>query len=58
MGLGSGAKAMIDEFAAKTPSVVDAVAGKVPKNFPSALLERVLDGLRRSADILTKARDE
>lgn len=53
--LGVGTAALIDEMVAKTPDVVAQVQRKLPRGFPQGLLERVLDGLRKSAALLASS---
>jgi serine/threonine-protein kinase HipA len=48
MGL-ADANSLIEATLAKIPAVIAAVQRAVPKGFPAALLERVLDGMRKSA---------
>jgi serine/threonine-protein kinase HipA len=45
----SNSEAIIDEMIAKTPAVIDEVQRGLPKAFPQALLDRVLEGLRKKA---------
>jgi serine/threonine-protein kinase HipA len=52
LGLGAEANALIDEMIAATPSAIETVSESLPKGFPQALLERVLDGLSKSARAL------
>jgi serine/threonine-protein kinase HipA len=45
--------AIIDEMIATTPAVIDKAAKGLPRGFPQQMLDRVLDGMRRSAQRLT-----
>ena len=54
-GLVAEANDLIDEMVANTPRVIDDVSHGLPRGFPPALLERVLEGLRKSAQLLTSA---
>jgi hypothetical protein len=49
MGLGGQADKLIDELLQQTSSVIDGVQTALPKDFPQALLERVLGGLAKAA---------
>ena len=51
LGLAQGA-ALIDEMCAATPAAIDQVTEATPKGFPQTLLERVLGGLRKSAQAI------
>jgi serine/threonine-protein kinase HipA len=55
LGLGAAASALIDEMAARTPGVIDSIQEAIPRGFPQSLLDRVLDGLRKSSRKLTEA---
>ena len=48
-GLGSDMEHIIADVLAKTPSVVQGVAAKLPQGFPQKLFEAVTGGLERSA---------
>jgi serine/threonine-protein kinase HipA len=52
MGLEAEAERLIGEMLAKTPAAIEHVQAQLPKNFPQALLERVLSGLERSSKAL------
>jgi serine/threonine-protein kinase HipA len=41
--------ALLDELIKKTPGVLDAVAAELPKDFPAAVADPILDGLKKSA---------
>jgi serine/threonine-protein kinase HipA len=53
MGLGPEADQLIDGISAKTAAVIEEVQRGLPPAFPKPLLERVLQGLRKSAGSLT-----
>lgn len=55
LGLGADSNRLIEELLAKTPGVISGVQRALPKGFPQALLERVLNGLKRSARSLEGA---
>lgn len=48
-GLASRAEAEIDRLVAQTPAVISAVAALLPRGFPGAISQPVLDGLSESA---------
>jgi serine/threonine-protein kinase HipA len=52
LGLAAQADSLIDEMAAKTPAAINEVTHALPRHFPAGLLDRVLAGLRKSAQIL------
>ena len=43
---------IVDEMVARTPAVIDEVARNLPRGFPQQLLDRVLEGMRKSAQRL------
>jgi serine/threonine-protein kinase HipA len=43
---------IVDEMVARTPAVIDEVAKHLPRGFPQQLLDRVLEGMRKSAQRL------
>ncbi|HLA71495.1 MAG TPA: type II toxin-antitoxin system HipA family toxin [Steroidobacteraceae bacterium] len=45
-------EAIVDEMVARTPAVIDEVARNLPRGFPQQLLDRVLEGMRKSAQRL------
>ena len=49
MGVETEAESLIADVVAKTPSVIEEVQRGLPKGFPQNLLDRVLNGLRKSA---------
>lgn len=49
---GRGASFVLDELVARTPEVVRAVRGKLPKGFPATLANSILEGLTAAADKL------
>jgi serine/threonine-protein kinase HipA len=53
LGLGAEANALIDEMIATTPAAIGTVGDSLPKGFPQALLDRVFNGLRKSARALS-----
>jgi len=52
LGLATQAGVLIDEMVAATPAVIEKVTEAIPKGFPLALLERVMGGLRKSAQAI------
>jgi serine/threonine-protein kinase HipA len=52
LGLGERSVVVIDEMAAQTARVLDSVQRDLPRGFPEALLERILEGLKRQAEKL------
>jgi serine/threonine-protein kinase HipA len=52
MGLAAEADRVIGEMVTKTPAVIEEVQRGLPKGFPAALLERVLTGLAKAAQLL------
>ncbi len=52
MGFRTLGAQIIDEMIAKTPAVVEQVQRKLPRGFPQGMLERVLQGLTKSAQAL------
>lgn len=56
LGLAAEADALIDEMIAATPAAIETVTNLAPREFPPALLERVLAGLRKSAHALSNAK--
>ena len=53
MGVEAEAEHLIAEMVTKTPAVIEEVQRGLPKGFPQALLDRVLAGLRKSAQLLS-----
>ena len=53
MGVEAEAESLIADIVAKTPAVVEEVQRGLPKGFPAGLLERMLTGLRRSAQLIS-----
>jgi serine/threonine-protein kinase HipA len=53
LGLAAQADSLIDEMAARTAAAIDEVTRALPRDFPASLLDRVLAGLRKSAQILS-----
>lgn len=51
-GYGRDMSAVVDDVRDKTQSVIDRVAGELPKGFPGALFDVVTSGLKRSARAL------
>ena len=51
MGVAEAGK-IIDETAARAPGVIEAAAHGLPRGFPQQMLDRVLEGLRKSALLL------
>jgi serine/threonine-protein kinase HipA len=56
LGLGRDGAALIDELVEKTPGVITEVQRDLPRGFPQPLLERILDGLKKSASTLAATR--
>jgi len=54
MGVEAEADRLVAEMAEKTPAVIDEVQRGLPKGFPQELLDRVLKGLAKSAQLLPK----
>jgi serine/threonine-protein kinase HipA len=52
LGLGAETAALIDQMVAATTVVIDEVQRGLPRGFPQPMLERVLQGLKRSAALL------
>jgi serine/threonine-protein kinase HipA len=53
LGLGEGgAAALLDDMRSKVDAVTSRVADELPKAFPTALADRVFDGMARSAKLL------
>jgi serine/threonine-protein kinase HipA len=52
MGLEAEAERLIAEMAMKAPTVIEEVQRGLPKGFPEELLDRVLKGLAKSAQLL------
>jgi serine/threonine-protein kinase HipA len=50
MGLGN-AEQIMEELLARTPTVIEQVQRGLPRGFPARILERVLQGLRKSAAV-------
>ena len=50
MGLGN-AEQIMEELLAKTPAVIEQVQRGLPRGVPARILERVLQGLRKSAAV-------
>jgi serine/threonine-protein kinase HipA len=53
LGLAAEADALIDGMVARTPAAIDEVTRSLPSRFPQVLLDRVLTGLRMSAQQLS-----
>ena len=51
MGVAEAGK-IIDETAARAPRAIEAAAHGLPRGFPQQMLDRVLEGLRKSALLL------
>ncbi|QDQ88759.1 type II toxin-antitoxin system HipA family toxin [Alcaligenaceae bacterium SJ-26] len=49
---GLAAEAVIDDLIERTPAVIDTVHALLPKDFPQALADRILDGLSSAANRL------
>ncbi|NGM87604.1 type II toxin-antitoxin system HipA family toxin [Parapusillimonas sp. SGNA-6] len=49
---GRGAEAVLDDMVSRTPEVVRAVRGHLPKRFPKHVADSILDGLLAAADKL------
>jgi serine/threonine-protein kinase HipA len=54
LGLAAQADAIIDEMLARTPAAIDQASTALPRTFPTALLDRVMGGLRKSAAALAR----
>ena len=52
----ANSEAILEEMIAKAPTVIDTAQRDLPKAFPQALLDRVLEGLRKSAQRLAGPR--
>jgi serine/threonine-protein kinase HipA len=53
MGVEAEVENLIADIVAKTPTVIDDVQRGLPKGFPQHLLDRVLTGLRKSAQLIS-----
>ena len=49
-GLGSDMETIIAEVIEKTPSVIESVGARLPKNFPEKIFNSVTTGLQKAAD--------
>ena len=48
-GIGAEGEAIIDELIARTPGAIARVQEQLPRNFPLAIAEPILDGLAKAA---------
>jgi hypothetical protein len=51
MGVADGGK-LIDEMVARAPTAIDAASHGLPRGFPQQMLDRMVAGLRKSAQLL------
>jgi serine/threonine-protein kinase HipA len=51
---GRGAEAVLDDMASRTPEVVRAVRGHLPKGFPKHVADSIFSGLQVAADKLAR----
>jgi serine/threonine-protein kinase HipA len=56
MGLAAEAERLIGEMVERTPAVIEDVTRGLPRGFPQSLLDRVLEGLKKSAQALADTR--
>lgn len=55
IGMGRAIEGLVDELAASTPRVIDAVGARLPGGFPMGLFESVTTGMRRAGELLASA---
>jgi len=57
LGLGDRTAEMIEELIARTPHVLDALARRLPEDFPAELFDSVADGMTAATERLAKEAD-
>jgi serine/threonine-protein kinase HipA len=57
LGLGERAVAMIEELVEHTPRALDAVAKRLPEDFPAVVFDRVAGGMRAAVTQLANEPD-
>jgi serine/threonine-protein kinase HipA len=54
LGLGPEGERIMDEIVTRTPEVIDTAQRGLPKGFPQTLLDRVFEGMRKQAQVLSR----